>query len=157
MAAPLPPCVEALLAALLVLPGVLSAQADTAIVIGVKRTIHSDILSEDRVLWIQTPTGYDPAGTARYPVLYLLDGPGHFHHTSGVLEFLAAQNRIPPMIVVAVANTDRTRDLTPPVTRDTAGQFRTAGGASAFLRFLRDELRPRIERELTRGIPGDGR
>jgi hypothetical protein len=139
-------CVAALLAALVVPPACLAAQADTTIVIGVHRTVHSDILAEDRELWIHTPTGYDPTGTARYPVLYLLDGPGHFHHASGVLEFLAAQNRMPPMIVVAVENTDRTRDLTPP-TRDTSAQFRTAGGASAFLRFLRDELRPWVGRE----------
>ena len=141
-----PVCLAALLATLVVRPEPISAQADSTIAIGVQRTLHSDILNEDRELWIHTPAGYDPAGTARYPVLYLLDGPGHFHHASGVLEFLAAQNRMPPMIVVAVENTDRTRDLTPP-TRDTSAQFRTAGGASAFLRFLRDELRPWIDRE----------
>lgn len=139
-------CVAALLAALVLPPACLAAQTDTTIAIGVRRSIHSDILSEDREVWIHTPAGYDPAGTARYPVLYLLDGRGHFHHASGVLEFLAAQNRMPPMIVVAVRNTDRTRDLTPP-TRDTAAQFRTAGGASAFLRVLRDELRPWVERQ----------
>ena len=49
------------------------------------------------------------------------------------------------MIVVAVPNTDRTRDLTPVTTTDTANAFPTAGGAEHFLSFLADELMPYVD------------
>ena len=44
-------------------------------------------------------------------------GDGHFHHTTGTVNFLSRTGRIPEMIVVGIPNTtDRTRDLTPPIT-----------------------------------------
>ncbi len=116
------------------------------IVIGYRVTLHSQILNEDRPLWVYTPPGYDQS-TDAYPVLYLLDGRGHFHHTTGAMQFLAANNRMPEMIVVAIPNTDRTRDLTPPASVADASQFPAAGGADNFLRFIREELQPWVERE----------
>ncbi len=44
------------------------------------------------------------------------------------------------MIIVAVPNTDRTRDLTP-------DKFNQSGGSAAFLHFLQDELLPQIEKQ----------
>ena len=118
----------------------------TPFVIGHSASITSDILGEDRPLLIHTPTGYEQSNVS-YPVLYLLDGDGHFHHTTGVIQFLAANNRMPDMIVVAIPNTgNRTHDLTPPQTEpDSTRQFPTAGGASKFLQFLTDELQPWVE------------
>lgn len=117
------------------------------IVIGQRLSLHSEVLNEDRPLWVYTPAGYDQS-TAAYPVLYLLDGNGHFHHTTGAIQFLAANNRMPQMIVVAIPNTDRTRDLTPSAsTAANAGRLPTAGGADNFLRFIRQELQPWVERE----------
>jgi predicted alpha/beta superfamily hydrolase len=50
-------------------------------------------------------------------VLYLLDGDAHFHSVTGLIQFLGTGINgnfvIPEMIVVAISNTDRTRDLTP--------------------------------------------
>jgi S-formylglutathione hydrolase FrmB len=60
--------------------------------------------------WVYTPPGYDPAGTVRYPVVYLLHGtPGRSADwiTSGkgniahVMDVLIADHFIRPMIVVA--------------------------------------------------------
>ena len=129
-------------------PGVLFAQSDdNAIVIGHRHEVHSAVLGEDRPILVHTPVGYDQSTTG-YPVMYLLDGRGHFHHTSGTMRFLAASNRMPKMIVVAIPNTaDRTHDLTPPTASDTANAFPTAGGADNFLRFIREELQPWVERE----------
>lgn len=129
-------------------PGLLLAQTDdNAIVIGHRHEVHSAVLGEDRPILVHTPEGYDESTTG-YPVMYLLDGQGHFHHTSGVVEFLTANNRMPAMIVVAIPNTaDRTHDLTPPTSSDTANAFPTAGGADKFLRFIREELQPWVERE----------
>jgi len=122
----------------------LAAQAapqDSTIAIGTRHTLSSRILGEDRPYLVYQPAG--PAGVRR-PVLVLLDGDGHFHHTTGVVQFLADQGRMPPAYVVAVPNTaDRTHDLTP-ATRDTG--FATAGGADRMAQFLTDELLPEIER-----------
>lgn len=116
------------------------------IVIGERTDIHSETLGEDRSVWIYTPRGYGQTST-QYPVLYLLDGDAHFHHASGVAQFLAANDRAPEMIVVGIPNTDRTRDLTPPTSVDSVARRQpTAGGADAFLQFLTEELQPWVER-----------
>jgi hypothetical protein len=105
------------------------------------------VLNEDRPLWIYTPPGYEQSSD-RFPVLYLLDAGDHFHHTTGVTQFLSANNRMPAMIVVGIPNVagSRTRDLTPPLSvPDTAGPMADAGGASAFLDFLTEEVQPWVE------------
>jgi len=114
------------------------------IVIGEKLKIHSVILNEDRELWIYKPTSYENSNN-RYPVLYLLDGGGHFHHTTGIIQFLASNGRMPEMMVVALLNTDRDRDLTPPTQVDSTNDFPTSGGADNFLRFINDELIPYVD------------
>lgn len=112
--------------------------ADSVLTIGTAHTIASRILGESRPYLV-----YRPAVTGRLTVIVLLDGDGHFHHTTGAVRFLMEQGRIPPALVVAVpSTTDRTRDLTP-ATSDTA--FRTAGGADRMLAFLADELLPHID------------
>jgi predicted alpha/beta superfamily hydrolase len=133
----------------------LAQDGGNPITIGVTRTLHSDVLGEDRALLIYTPPthrraqAYAARGQAaeRFPVIYLLDGDGHFHHTTGLVEYLSSLNRMPAAIVVAIPNTDRTRDLTPPFTTIDTSQFPTAGGADDFLRFLKDELIPFIDGE----------
>ena len=131
------------------------------ITIGTAMRIDSEILEEERRILVHLPDGYETAQGARYPVLYLLDGETHFHHVSGMVDFLSGIYRIPPMIVVGVTNTDRNRDMTPPAER--AGMtiprpfgergdslnvpMPTAGGADNFLRFLTDELAPWVETE----------
>lgn len=121
------------------------APQDDAITIGHKRTVHSDLLGEDRPLWIWTPSSYE-SGNDSYPVLYLLDGPTHFHHTTGVVDFLAQNGRMPQTIVVAIANTDRTRDLTPHSGSEVESKrMSTAGGADRFLEFLTTELSDWVE------------
>lgn len=131
---------------LLLKPPALSAQdAGDPIVIGYRTSIRSEVLGEARPYWVYKPDGYD-GSTEVYPVVYLLDGREHFHSTTGVVQFLAAQRRIPGLIVVAIPNTDdRVHDLSPPIVTDTSSRFPTAGGADAFLRFLRDELVPVID------------
>lgn len=119
------------------------AETVTPIVIGESLTIHSEILGEDRTVLIHKPPVYDRTSTA-YPVLYLLDGDAHFHHTTGIINFLSSVGRMSPMLVVALPNTDRTRDLTPPLSTEDQ-RFLTAGGADSFLAFIADELMPFVE------------
>jgi hypothetical protein len=116
------------------------------VVIGNKVEIHSKILNETRPLLIATPPS-DAPDAGPYPVLYLLDGDAHFHHASGIVSFLSESERIPEMLVVAVPNTNRSRDLSPPSEAELDVRFSPErGGADAFLRFFSDELIPYVER-----------
>jgi predicted alpha/beta superfamily hydrolase len=124
-----------------VLPRSAAAQYDAEpYAIGEMHTITSTVLGEERRLIVGLPQGYE-GGSQHYPVMYLLDGGGHFHHTTGITQFLANQGRMPQMIVVAIPNTNRTRDLTPAPGEDSE-RFPTAGGADDFLSFIADELVP---------------
>src|SRR4051812_12979752 len=95
-------------------PRDVSAQAVSA-TLGVARTMKSAILGEDRRILIHLPAGYDTSGKS-YPVLYLLDGTEAF-----LLEMIAITNRLrndrngPEMIIVAIENTNRDRDMMPVV------------------------------------------
>src|SRR5574342_389230 len=92
----------------LLLPCFILAQDVEPIIVGQKVRIHSDILKEDRVLWVHTPTAsHDSA--ARYPVMILLDGDSHFLHTTGIVEFLSDAGQMPKIILVGIESTDRVR------------------------------------------------
>ncbi len=123
----------------------LSQNTTELITIGEKQQIYSDILKEIRPLLVYRPSGYDQSNDA-YPVLYILDGARHFHHTTGTVQFLSRTKRIPDMIVVAISSTERTRDLTPPTQVDSTNAYPTSGGAGEFLAFLKDELIPQIDK-----------
>ncbi len=118
---------------------------------GNRITIKSEVLGEDRVILVRTPPGYERDGQ-RYPVLYLTDGAAHLGHTASTIEFLSRNGRMPEMIVVAITNTDRTRDLTPTNASmwrpdGTEAKLPTSGGADKFLKFIETELIPKIEKD----------
>ena len=135
-------------ASMIVLGVALSVYADE-VVVGKVTHIRSNVLNEERTLFISKPAGYED-GADRFPVLYLLDGETHFRYTSGIVEFLAANDRIPEMLVVAIASgsfAQRTRDLTPLSSAEIDNRFRPSnGGADAFLSFLAGELVPFVEK-----------
>lgn len=108
--------------------------------IGHIETLRSEILNEDRTLFVHLPPDYS-TGDHRYQVVVVLDGRSQFQHTATTVDFLARTGSMPPAIVVGVANTDRTRDLTPGHQDD----FETSGGADAFLSFLAKELLPHVD------------
>jgi len=116
------------------------------IVIGEKVKIHSAVLNEDRELWIYKPDSYENSNN-KYPVIYLLDGAYNFHHATGAVQFLGFnKRRMPEMIVVALPNTDRNRDLTPVSMVDKEkASYPTSGGADNFLKFINDEVIPYVD------------
>jgi predicted alpha/beta superfamily hydrolase len=115
------------------------------IVIGKKFEIHSKVLNETRSLLIATPEGYDQE-TDRYPILYLLDGDENFVQAVGIVRSLTESDRIPPMIVVGISNTERNRDLTPHTDVEIEKRFHPInGGADAFLEFIHGELIPYVD------------
>jgi uncharacterized protein len=114
----------------------LFAQADNApIACGAYRKVHSTVLGEDRTLLVGLPADYEKSGRA-YPVLYRLDGdPVSFLHTLSATSFLVdMRGQKSDYIVVAIQNTDRRRDMNP------------EGGADNFIRFIKTELVPYVEK-----------
>ena len=112
--------------------------------------IHSNVLNEERVVYVRTPPGYSQ-GKAVYPVVYETDAPGHISETAGNVDWLVNSNRMPQVIIVGIANTDRTRDLTPTHwdgknPDGTVTPFPTSGGADKFLEFIQTELMPEIDK-----------
>ncbi len=137
-------------------PDATAQEEDRRVTIGQKFTIASETLGEDRPYWVYLPASYDSDSGAsqHYPVMYLLDGDSHFPSASGVVEFMSSGRngnvQIPELIVVAIPNTNRTRDLTPSHSTifsngEEATFLQSSGGGDAFLKFVRDELFPKIE------------
>jgi predicted alpha/beta superfamily hydrolase len=122
------------------------------IVIGRKESIESKILNEVRPYWVYVPPAATQPG-AKLPVLYLLDGDAHFHSVSGLVQNLGTgingTHVVPDMIIVAIPNIDRTKDLTPSHSETMNGEMveflKTSGGGDKFLRFISDELIPSID------------
>jgi predicted alpha/beta superfamily hydrolase len=100
--------------------------------------VPSTALGETRVVHLHLPEGYGLA-KRRYPVVVLLDGQVKAFNDIAVAaagyELTGDQHPIPmpPQIVVAVEQEDRAGDL---VRRE-----------EAFLRFLTDELLPKVDKE----------
>lgn len=111
--------------------------------------IDSKILGETRTVLVRTPASY-ASGARDYPVIYMTDGDRQLDHTIAVADFLVREGRMPETIFVAIANTDRTRDLTPTKVSNAnldgqAFNLPTSGGADKFLDFIAAELIPQIE------------
>jgi len=117
---------------------------DINVKLGFADSIQSSILKEKRKIIIRLPDEYDTSKKT-YPVLYLLDG-----NSNSLLETVSAMNKlgvdenIPKIIVVAIGNTDRDRDMMPLSTK----QYTVpVAGAEQFLSFIGDELIPQIDKK----------
>jgi predicted alpha/beta superfamily hydrolase len=126
------------------------------VIIGQRYSLASTILDEEREYLVYLPLSYNDAkySPRTYPVLYLLDGGPLFPSAAVVVQYMSSNingnDQIPELIVVAIPNTNRMRDLTP--TRslfDADGNeqpvYGESGGGDKFLRFIRDELFPEID------------
>lgn len=120
-------------------PNILSAQDNNQIIIGNKDSLYSSILDEQRNIWVHVPENSD---VKKYPVIYLLDGRAHFYPVIGIVKHLSFNKISPDMIVVAIPNTNRFRDLTISHLGDSANP---SGGGEKFIQFLEKELIPYIE------------
>jgi predicted alpha/beta superfamily hydrolase len=121
----------------------------TGITIAEIKIIHSTILNEDRKIYVYNPVNHSEP----LPVIYLMDGE-MISLVAGIVDFLYQVNQLPPMIVVGIGNYeyDRARDLSPTHsllnmdgTTDNIN-FKTSGGGEDFLKFIKDELMPFVEK-----------
>ena len=105
--------------------------------------VSSGVLDEDRDIRVVVPRSYG-SGIARYPVMYVLDGEANLERAAAVTDHLSRTLRMPEVIVVAVHNTRREADMTPPgVPRIMLPDGE--GRADLFLRFFEDELIPFVD------------
>ncbi|WP_400079270.1 alpha/beta hydrolase-fold protein [Winogradskyella sp. R77965] len=112
------------------------------IVIGKIDSLYSEILKEQREIWIHVPDDFD--NTKTYSVIYVLDASKNFFTVTGMIKQLTPMT-IPKSIVVGITNTDRTRDFTPTnVPFQRGHESKTSGGANNFLKFVEQELKPFI-------------
>ncbi len=109
---------------------------------GKKDSLNSSILSQKRFFQVVLPRNFKPDSTAKYDVLYVLDGDWNTKTMVGVQQFIEDEAFMPPVIIVGVLNIDRNKDLTPTHVSDN----KTSGGAAQFLDFLKKELIPYINK-----------
>ena len=105
--------------------------------------IKSEILGEEREIYVYLPAGHEESGEV-YPVVYLLDGDRLHNVASSFVQHYSSRDRIPHLIVVGIESTDRTRDFTSTERVGREGQT-VGGGAASFLKFLSEELFPTVE------------
>lgn len=128
-----------------------SAQSNNSkpFILGITDEIQSTLLKENRTINIYFPEGYNKNDTIKYPVIYLLDGGADedFIHIVGLVQFnnFSWMNRVPPSIVVGIANTDRKRDFAYSTTIEAdKKRYPTAGKSENFIAFIEKELQPYI-------------
>jgi len=129
---------------------------------GTRIDFYSQIMSEDRTIWIRVPASYNEQNGAiqSYPVMYVLDGKSAFFPVTGVVSFMSEKDhvnyQIPEMIIVGVDTEKRFRDLTPNAsTKQPNGDeaktpeqklmMQESGGGEKFLKFLQEEVFAYVE------------
>jgi len=141
-------------AALFLLPGSLHAQTPARsppadpIPAHDSFTVESRALGEARLVNVHVPAAYRRFPSSKFPVLYMPDGgiDEDFPHVVHTVDSLAALDRIRPVIVVGIPNTERRRDLTGPTSVASDNTIAPhVGGSAAFRRFITDELIPAVQ------------
>jgi predicted alpha/beta superfamily hydrolase len=119
---------------------------------GRKVILHSDVIGEDRPIWIYTPVHEKDE---RLHVIYLLDGAEHFHTVTGVVKSLSDYGLMPKAMVVGIETTSRPRDYLPKVVGQPQNDLQAfistkwpnSGQTDNFLNFIRTELIPYIDKQ----------
>jgi predicted alpha/beta superfamily hydrolase len=106
-------------------------------------SIRSAILNQKRLIQVFTPSGYKPGSNETYDVMYVLDG-GNWNAgmITRVQEFVRGEGYVPQTIIVSVLGIDRIKDFTPTHLEN----WKTSGGADNFLRFIKEELIPYVNK-----------
>lgn len=130
-------------------------KTDGSISMGTWYEMTSTVMKETRHFAVHLPRSYSEKKHQTYPVLYVLDGYStRMRGIGGMIESLSNADlgqQIPEFIVVAIPNTNRSRDLTPTQSdlifkgKVLDRLSENSGGADTFADFLNDELFPYIE------------
>jgi len=117
---------------------------DIHVKIGFRDSINSEILQETRNILIHLPSDYLNSNKS-YPVFFQLDGDDILlSESTGIVNRLALREEvIEEVIIVAIENTNRARDMWP--VNNKYYPEPNAVGAKEFLDFFEKELIPYIE------------
>lgn len=128
----------------------LQAPANAQEAKGGNDTLYSSVLQQKRPIEILLPSGYKKSDSARYDVLYVLDGEWNTSLTQKAYQFLGYAHFVPTnVIIVGVPNVykgdvnSRDKDFTPTLTEYSP----ISGGAADFLAFFKEELIPYINKQ----------
>lgn len=119
------------------------------ITIGTKETIYSNVLDEERLIFIHTPNNYDQMDNI--PLVFVLDADSQFNQTASTIDYISngAQSNdiIPSSIVIGITSPNRNYDFTPiqGLIGFDSTSISNTGGASKFLSFITDELIPHLD------------
>lgn len=112
----------------------------------------SRLLNNARAIYVWLPPDYDAEPSRRYPVAYFQDGQNVFDDATAAAgewradetaDRLIREKKIPPVILVGVANTpDRMSEYTP--AKDE--HYKDGGKGPLYARFLIEELKPFIDK-----------
>ena len=116
--------------------------------------IYSQLLNEERKVYVHCPKVDSTDRNKRFPVLYVLDGDNHFELMAQYVDYLSRPDvlAMPRLIVIGIPNTKRTRDLTPTNSllnyenKPDSSSYQGSGGNEKFLQFMATELMPMIEK-----------
>ena len=111
-------------------------------------TVQSKQVGEVRTINVWTPENYK-SNTDSLMVLYMPDGgiKEDFPHIANTLNSLIKENKIPPVILVGIENTQRRKDLTGPTTVEKDKEIAPiVSGSAQFRAFINDELIPEINK-----------
>ncbi len=116
------------------------------ITIGIRDTVHSTILKEDRPLSIYFPPSYHYRKNQNYPVLYVLDGEYNFQYLAGLLELQASiSENIPEMILVGISG--KGSKTYKENCKPNIQEIKDSGNADSVLAFIEKELTPYIDKK----------
>jgi hypothetical protein len=116
-------------------------QEGEPVTVGTSFELYSEHLSETRTVRIHVPASHSTS-SGRYPVVYVLDGEAYYLHSVSTVQALSGLGLMPEVIVVAVHNTNRRLNFTPPTI---SLPDVPEGGVDAFLDFMEDELIPFVD------------
>lgn len=109
-------------------------------------TIQSKQVGEERTINVWTPEDYK-SNIDSLMVLYMPDGgiKEDFPHIANTLNELVKANKIPPVILVGIENTQRRKDLTGPTIVEKDKEIAPiVSGSAQFRTFINEELIPEI-------------
>lgn len=105
---------------------------------------ESKVLNSTRRYMVDLPENYSD-NLFEYPVLYVIDADFQFQHISAIAKNMARMGKVPPMIVVGIANQGNA-DYVYQTTWRVEGE-KDFGGAEGFHQYIRSELVPTIDQE----------
>lgn len=117
----------------------------TPIIAGYMFEHQSNILKQNRRYMVSLPERYY-SNKRQYPTLYVVDSDFQFQHTSALVTNLSRMGKIPPMIVIGIANQGQP-DYIYHTTWDSENN-EEYGGASLFNEYIEQELLPVIKKKL---------